>query len=248
MTSSVLQDALTALPAVSKGVVVVLSGGMDSTTSLRLAVHKYGAEKVKAISFDYGQRQSIELQLAADTCGLLGVPHWIFELPVLREINHGFSANVDRSISMPTIHDVLGDPAPVTYVANRNMILLSLAAGFAEARSCDTIICGFQSNDTYGYHDTTSTFLNKINSVLDENRKNQIKVLAPFIHLNKLQEIQAVVELDGNVDLFSSTLTCYDPDSSGASCGTCPSCSERLAAFRYAGFVDPIPYQTSTGG
>lgn len=220
---------------------VVLSGGLDSTTSLRLALEEY--DEVEAISFDYKQKQRIELELAAKTCERLKVKHKIIDISFLNDINKGFSANTDSSIDMPTIHDVLGEPQPVTYVANRNMILMSIAASYAETRKINTIICGFQSNDTYGYWDTTPIFVEKLNSLLDENRTHKIKIIAPFANLSKYDELKAVLELDGNLDLYKTTITCYDPDEQGRSCGTCPSCSERLSAFKKIQIEDPIEYQ-----
>lgn len=220
---------------------VVLSGGLDSTTSLRLAM-LYG--DVEAISFFYKQKQSIELELAAKTCERLGIPHKIVDISFLGDLSRGFSTNISGSdIEMPTIHDVLGDPQPVTYVPNRNMIMLSIAASYAETRGIKNIVCGFQSNDTYGYHDTTENFLEKINAVLSENRTHKINITAPFVNMTKYDEIMEVYNLDGNVDLYKTTITCYNPDENGVSCGTCPSCAERLAAFKKAGLVDPIPYK-----
>lgn len=229
------------LPNVDKAL-VVLSGGLDSTTALRLAVEKYGCVNVKAISFDYGQRQRRELQLAGLSCRHLGVDHKIVDLDFLCDFNMGFSANVDTDIEMPTIRDVLGDPQPVTYVANRNMIMISVAASYAETRGCNVIIAGYQSNDEYNYWDTTPSFVQALNGVLSLNRQANIQVVSPFAGLNKQEEILAVQELDGNLDLFKSTLTCYNPDSEGRSCGVCPSCAERLAAFQKLGLQDPIEY------
>lgn len=220
---------------------VVLSGGLDSTAALRLSMEKF--DEVEAISFDYQQKQRVELELAQYTCARLNVKHKIVDISFLNDINRGFSANTDSSIEMPTIHDVLGEPQPVTYVANRNMILMSIAASYAETQKINTIICGFQSNDTYGYHDTTPIFVEKLNSVLSENRTHKITITAPFVNMSKYDELKAVLELDGNLDLFKTTITCYNPDFEGRSCGTCPSCSERLAAFKKIGVTDPIEYQ-----
>jgi 7-cyano-7-deazaguanine synthase len=245
MKNELLEKFLNELPTLSKGAVVCLSGGLDSTTTLRLAVAKYSAHHVCAISFDYGQKQKYEIELAAATCSRLGVHHEIFTLDFLRHINIGFSANVDSGIEMPTIKDVLGDPQPVTYVANRNMILMSIAASYAEARGCDLILAGFQSNDLYGYWDTTPKFVEALNAVLDENRKVGIKVICSFVKYNKTEEIEVVMALDGNLDLYKNTLTCYNPAyviGTYTSCGICPSCAERLAAFKKLGLEDPIPY------
>lgn len=224
-----------------KKALVVLSGGLDSTTSLRLAIEDY--DVVEAISFFYNQKQSIELELAKKTCETLGVNHKIVDISFLGDIAKATSTNIAGSdVNMPTIHDVLGDPQPVTYVPNRNMIMLSIAASYAETKGIKYVICGFQSNDTYGYHDTTISFLDKINAVLGENRTHKIKVLAPFVALTKYYEIKTVYEMDGNVDLFKNTITCYDPNEKGESCGVCPSCAERLKAFADMGLTDPIAY------
>lgn len=219
---------------------VVLSGGLDSTAALRLSQEQY--DEVEAISFDYKQKQRVELELAAKSCARLGVKHQVLDISFLNDINKGFSANTDSDMEMPTIEDVLGEPQPVTYVANRNMILMSIAASYAETRGIERIICGFQSNDTYGYHDTTPIFVQKLNDVLDENRTHKIEIVAPFVSMSKLDELKAVMELDGNLDLFATTITCYNPDKEGKSCGVCPSCSERLNAFKQIGVKDPIAY------
>jgi 7-cyano-7-deazaguanine synthase len=236
-----ITEVLNKLPD-TKGAIVILSGGMDSTIALRLCIEKYGKENVRALTYFYGQKQSLEIEKAVATTAKLGIKHKVFDLSVLGEISKGFSANVDTNIEMPTIKDVLGDPRPKTYVPNRNMILMSVAAAFAEVEGFDTIIMGLQIHDEYGYHDTTARFVNKVNDVLSENRIIKIKVVAPFAGLSKFDEIKVLQALDGDVGLLAGTLTCYNPDSEGKSCGKCPSCSERIANFAKAGLVDPIPY------
>lgn len=235
-------EILDLLPSDGEGAVVVLSGGLDSTVALRIAVERYGADKVTAISFHYGQRQMRELDCAAASCARLGVAHKQADLEFLKDINQGFSANVDAGMAMPSIKDVIGDPQPSTYVANRNMIMLSIAAALAETLGVNTVVCGLQANDNYNYHDTTPQWVDKFNDLLDENRKLAVKIVAPFVSMSKVEEIEAILELDGNLDLFATTLTCYNPDFLGKSCGVCPSCAERLAAFAKLGLVDPIHY------
>lgn len=225
---------------------VVLSGGLDSTSALVLAMADYS--EVHAITYYYGQKQSQEIEMAKRTCQQLGVKHSVVDITFLGDIAKPFSANISGSdITMPTITDVLGEPQPVTYVPNRNMILLSIAASYAEVNKIDTVICGFQSNDTYGYHDTTENFLDKINDVLHENRTWTITVRAPFVNMSKYDEITQVVRMTGSTDVFKNTLTCYNPSADSVSgepvsCGVCPSCTERLSAFQQAGLVDPIKY------
>jgi len=216
---------------------------MDSTIAMKLCIEKYGADNVKALTFFYGQKQAIEIERAKESTRLLNVEHKILDLSILGEIAQGFSANVDTSIKMPNIRDVLGDPRPKTYVPNRNMILMSLTASFAEVNDIDTIIMGLQVHDEYGYHDTTQKFVDKINNVLSENRIIKIKVVAPFSRLSKTQELKLLYDIDGNFDLLNHTLTCYNPDEHGHACGKCPSCAERIQAFINVGIPDPAPYQ-----
>lgn len=226
----------------TKGCVVILSGGMDSTIAMRLAVEKYGQHNVSALTFFYGQKQSKEIEMAKLSTRLLGVTHKIIDASFLGDISIGFSANVDKNIDMPTIKDVLGDATPKTYVPNRNMILMSIAAAYAETQGTDTIICGLQVHDEYSYWDTTARFVDKMNSVFSENRKIKVKLIAPFVVLSKLQELQVLHDLDGNLNLLEVTLTCYNPDDEGRSCGKCPSCSERIKNFANFGAIDKIPY------
>lgn len=236
-----LKEVLNGLPDTDK-VLIILSGGMDSTIAMRLAVERYGAKNVYALSFFYGQKQQEELIKAMHSTKALGVNHNVFDLSVLGAISKGFSANVDTDMDMPTIKDVLGDPTPKTYVPNRNMILISIAAAYAEKIEAEYVFMGLQIHDEYGYWDTTGKFVDSINEVLKQNRKIKIKLCAPFCEFNKQEEIQLLLELDGNVDLLKNTLTCYNPNKRGESCGVCPSCSERIANFKKAGIKDPIAY------
>jgi 7-cyano-7-deazaguanine synthase len=238
MTTS---EALSLLPDV-KGCVVILSGGMDSTIAMRLAVQKYGRQNVSALTFYYGQKQKREIDMARATTNMLQVEHKVVDASFLGDISKGFSANVDTDIAMPTIKDVLGDPRPKTYVPNRNMILMSIAAAYAETQNVDTVICGLQVHDEYGYHDTTQRWVDKINDLLSENRIIKIKLTAPFSQLSKYDELMILRELDGKLDLTLFTLTCYNPNTNGDSCGVCPSCSERIANFAKVGEKDPVPY------
>ena len=208
MTSN---EALALLPDVN-GCVVILSGGMDSTIAMRLAVQKYGKDNVSALTFYYGQKQKREIEMARMSTQMLGVKHRVVDASFLGDISKGFSANVDTDMAMPTIKDVLGDPRPKTYVPNRNMILMSIAAAFAETQNVDTVVCGLQVHDEYGYHDTTQRWVDKVNDLLSENRIIKIKLTAPFSQLSKYDELQILQELDGNLMLTAFTMTCYNPD------------------------------------
>lgn len=236
-----MNEALSKLPNTEHNVVSVLSGGLDSTIMTYLLARKYGNSKVFALSYNYGQKQKLELEMAAKTCEYLGIAHKVLDLGILGEIVKEVSANIGgTNVSMPTIKDVLGDPQPKTYVPFRNMILNSLAFSYAESNKASHVFTGLQVHDEYGYWDTTQKFVDCMNAVADQNRTHKVKLEAPFSQLSKYDEIKIAEEL-GNVKL-EYTLTCYNPDEHGNSCGQCPSCAERIQNFIKAGVRDPIPY------
>ena len=203
-----LHEAINSLPDTDKNVLSVLSGGLDSGIMTMLLVQKYGADKVFAVSYDYGQKQRIELTKAEQLCSKLGVGHKVLDLGILGQIAEPISANIAGSdVEMPTIQDVLGDPQPKTYVPFRNMILLSLTMAQAEASDCSHVFTGLQVHDEYGYWDTSQKFVDGINGIAGQNRTHKVQVVAPFSHLNKASEISLCKEM-GNFDLLANTLTC----------------------------------------
>ncbi len=241
-----LKEALGLLPDTNKNVVSVLSGGLDSTIMTYILAYKYGANRVFALSYDYGQKQKLELTMAAKTCSHLQIPHKILDLSILGEISKNVSANIGgTSVAMPTIKDVLGDPQPKTYVPFRNMILSSLAFSFAEANDASHVFTGLQVHDEYGYWDTTQKFVDSMNGVASQNRTHKVQLVAPFSHLSKYQELQIVnqLQIEAMMEVnLQHTLTCYNPNDIGQSCGKCPSCAERIQNFAKMGLIDPIPY------
>lgn len=240
-----LSKAFSLLPDTDKNVLVVLSGGMDSSILTMILAAKYGSRKVKALSYDYGQKQKIELTKAKDLCSILEVDHKVLDLGILGEIARPISANIGGSeVAMPTIKDVLGDPQPKTYVPFRNLILLSLTLAQAETSNASHVFTGLQVHDEYGYWDTTQKFVDSINVVAEQNRTHKVKVLAPFSHLSKFDELELCKELN-LTSLLIHTLTCYNPNELGQSCGKCPSCSERIANFVKAKMIDPVDYSVN---
>lgn len=238
-----LNDALNALPTTDKKVLAVLSGGLDSSVMTMMLVQKYGASNVVALSYNYGQKQKLELTKAAELTAKLGVAHKIIDLGILGEIAKPISANISGTdVAMPTIRDVLGDPQPKTYVPFRNLILLSLTLAQAEASDASHVFTGLQVHDEYGYWDTSQRFVDSLNAVASQNRTHKVTIMAPFSLLSKHQEIEICREM-GNFSLLKFTLTCYNPDEAGRSCGKCPSCAERIQNFMKSGVVDPIEYQ-----
>ena len=236
-----LKEALNKLPETDYNVLSVLSGGLDSSVMTTLLVEKYGKDKVSALSYDYGQKQVIELTKATELSYKLGIKHKVLDLGILGDIAKPISANIGgTSIAMPDIKEVLGDPQPKTYVPFRNLILLSLTMAQAEANKASHVFTGLQVHDEYGYWDTSQKFVDSINTIASQNRTHKVKVVAPFSQLSKLQEINICKEMN-KMDIFENTITCYNPIGN-KSCGKCPSCSERIANFIKAGIKDPIPY------
>ena len=238
-----LKDVLETLPQLTQGkrVVSVLSGGLDSTIVTYTLVEKYGKDNVIALSFNYGQRQSIELYKAKTTCEKLGIGHHIIDISFLGTVVEKVSAlSATGNVAMPTIEEILGEPTPPTYVPYRNQILFSIALAFAESNNAKYIFNGLQAHDEYSYWDTTQEFVKRMNNVSELNRKELIEIVSPFVEFSKKDEIKVGMEL--NVP-FVDTWTCYSGENGHGACGKCPSCSERIQNFAMAGFIDPCPYE-----
>jgi len=219
--------------------VVVLSGGMDSTTLLHYVKKELKYGEVFAITFSYGQKHSIELEMAAKQCELVGVEeHRIVNIEFMRELLKGSSSLVDTNMAVPHIKDIVGSAQPSTYCPNRNAIFVSIAASWAEAKGATEVFAGFQRHDEYsGYWDTTNLFMDAYNNVLNLNRMHKIKILAPFVDMSKSAELEIGLKLE--VD-YSKTLTCYN--GTIPCCTTCPTCADRIQAWRKVGRIDPLPY------
>lgn len=224
-------------------VVIVLSGGLDSTILTYNVVDTYGKNNVFALSFYYGQKQSRELDLAEITCKELGIKHKLIDISFLGDVVSPVCANIKgTSVSMPTIQDVLGDPQPPTEVPYRNMILNAIAFSFAQSNGCKKVFTGLQVHDAYSYWDCSQDFIDSMNNLSALNRQHQITFEAPFARSSKWEEIRLGIKLGVN---FKNTLTCYNPDEDHKSCGKCPSCAERIMNFAKAGIPDPIEYSVN---
>lgn len=222
-----------------KKAVVLLSGGLDSTTALYLA-KKEGFE-VYAISFDYGQKHDKELECAKIIAEEAGVADYIV---VKTNMNTwGASALTDSSIGVPE-GNIDSKEIPVTYVPARNMIFLSFAASYAEVVGAQDIFIGVSEVDYSGYVDCRQEFLDSmektinLGTVCGAEQGKKIKIRAPFINMTKAEEVKLGMEL--GVD-YGKTWSCYNGGEEA--CGTCDSCKLRLAAFENAGHKDPIKYR-----
>lgn len=231
-------------------VVVLLSGGLDSSVLLHLVVRRL-LHKAVALNIFYGQRHQIEIECAKTQCRLLGNVDLV-DIDLSAVFGGWPSALTNDNIKVPNIKDVLGHPQPPTYVPNRNMIFLSVAAGYAEAIGATKVYYGAQLHDEYGYWDTTPEFVRRMNAVAQLNRMNQIEIIAPLAKNKKSDNIRLGVEL--GVD-FGYTHSCYDPKLDLSvecrvdeifkyvkNCGVCPTCSERLKGFKEIGISDPRLY------
>ena len=218
--------------------VVPISGGIDSTVLLHHAV-KCGEYSggVYAISFNYGQRHSRELDYAKRTVQHLNVPHKVIDLNFFRQVVDS-SSLTNSNIKVAKTRDVLGDAQTVNYVPFRNQMLLSICCAVAESVKADTVFHGAAQIDTQsGYWDGSKEFLSSINELTALNRKHRVNVEAPLIELSKKEIIEWGNDL--GVD-FSDTWTCYEGEDKA--CGECTACSSRLKGFIDAGIVDPLEY------
>lgn len=227
----------------STAAVVLLSGGLDSATALALA--REAGYRCSALSFDYGQRHSCELEAAKQVARSLGAAdHRIIRVG-LRAI--GGSALTD-SIDVPKERplDTMSSGIPITYVPARNTIFLSIALGLAEVIGAFDIFIGANAVDFSGYPDCRPEYLAQFERLANLATKAGIdgqgsfKIRAPLEHLSKAGIIREGIRL--GVD-YAMTLSCYDPDSLGRACGACDSCQLRRRGFEEAGIRDPTRYR-----
>lgn len=218
--------------------VVLLSGGMDSATLLYYVKRRLKVRTLHALSFAYGQKHSRELEMARWQARRAGVrEHRVIDISFFGGLVTGGSALTDKAIRVPDLTNLSGRQRrqPPTYVPNRNMVFLSLAAAYAEARGIRDVFYGAQAQDEYGYWDCTADFVERINHVLKLNRRKAIAVHAPFARMKKAVVLRNGLAL--GVD-YSHTWSCYRGGKKP--CGTCPTCVERAEAFRVVGVEDRL--------
>lgn len=215
---------------------VLLSGGVDSTTLLHFVKQREHVVEIHALTFLYGQKHLREVDMARWQARNAAVAvHKELDISALGGVTGGKSALTGRDVEVPDLEDISEDERqqPRTYVPNRNMVFLSLAAAYAETEGIVDIYYGAQQQDEYGYWDCTRDFVDRINEVLSLNRDKPVKVRAPFVDMKKTDVVKIGLEL--GVD-YSHTWTCYR--GGAVPCGRCPSCVERQAAMVEAGRRD----------
>jgi len=223
----------------SNKAVILYSGGLDSTTCMAIA--RSEGFSPYAISFSYGQRHSVELELAKQNARKIGaVDHLVVEFDY-RQV--GGSA-LTSDVAVPK--DGVGSDIPVTYVPARNTIFLSFALGWAEALGARHIYIGVNALDYSGYPDCRPEYIAAFETMANLATKagvegNSFRIHTPLIALTKAEIIKKGLAL--GVD-YALTHSCYDPDPAGISCGLCDSCRLRLKGFAEAGLSDPLRYAT----
>jgi len=225
-----------------KKAVILVSGGLDSSTVLALARARGYA--CYALSFDYGQRHRCELEAARKVADNLGaLEHKLISLNL---DSIGGSALTDAAIPVPQSASATGSEGiPVTYVPARNTIFLSLALGWAEVLEAGHIFIGVNAVDYSGYPDCRPEYIEAYERMANLATKagvegHRLRIETPLINLSKAAIIREGVRL--GVD-YSITVSCYAPDEAGLACGRCDACRLRAAGFAAAGLPDPTLYQ-----
>jgi len=216
-----------------KKAVIIYSGGMDSFTLLHSAINE-GLE-VAAISFNYGQRHSKELDYAARVCSELEVEHQVVDVTSINALLQGSSLTSD--IDIPEGH-YEEDSMKSTVVPNRNMIMLSLAVGYAVSINADAVYFGAHAGDHAIYPDCRKEFVDAMSTVTQIANYQPVMVRAPFIDMSK-GDIAALGKKLG-ID-YSKSWTCYNGREKA--CGKCGACQERLEAMEFADIIDSTEYE-----
>jgi len=225
-----------------KRAVVLLSGGVDSTTTLAIAMAE--GYEAYALSFDYGQRHQIEIEAARRVANSLGVKeHRVAKIDM--RIFGGSALTDDLDVPKKRSETEIAHGIPVTYVPARNTIFLAYSLAWAEVIPTGHIFLGVNAIDYSGYPDCRPEFIEAFETLANLGTKTGVegarfRVHAPLIKFSKAEIIRKASQL--NVDL-SLTHGCYDPSPEGLACGECDSCLLRLKGFREAGILeDPIRY------
>lgn len=217
--------------------VVLLSGGLDSATTLAVALAE-GCECF-SLSFDYGQRHRYELEAAGRIARKAGINHRQMAIDLRALGGSALTADIDVP-KTPMQHDI-----PVTYVPARNTIFLAYALGWAEVLEAGDIFIGVNAVDYSGYPDCRPEFIRAFETMANlavraaVERTIHFRIRTPLIHLSKKEIIRTGMSM--GVD-YSETHSCYDPAPGGLACGQCDSCRLRKRGFSEAGVADPTPY------
>lgn len=226
----------------SMSAVVLLSGGLDSSTTLAVAKHE--GFRVHALSFRYGQRHQVELAAAKRISDALGVEqHVVADIDLRQFGGSALTSNID--VPKGRSEQEMGAGIPITYVPARNTIFLAFALAWAEVLVARDIFIGVNALDYSGYPDCRPEFIGEFERLANLATKagvegERFKIHAPLISLSKGEIVKKGIEL--GID-YSLTVSCYDPSSDGEACGSCDSCQLRRKGFLDAGVSDPTRYR-----
>jgi 7-cyano-7-deazaguanine synthase len=213
---------------------LLLSGGLDSTTLAAWIKDEYPGDPVKAYTFLYGQKHSVELRAAAAVAKAFGMEHFVVELPPIQG-----SALTDPDKALPEERDLstLTGVAP-SYVPARNLLFIAHMASLQDALGPATLWLGVHHDDYTGYPDCRPEFIEAADAAVRLGTQYQLRVVAPFVNWSKAAIVRWGLEHGVPYEL---THSCYQGKS--PACGVCDTCQARLQAFAAAGAVDPIPYE-----
>ena len=214
-------------------VVVIFSGGMDSFTVLHKA-HQQGLV-IHALSFDYGQRHKKELICAARVCESLGLSHKVVDIRAINSLVGGSSLTSDIEVAEG---HYAAENMKNTVVPNRNMILLSMAVGYAVSLGADKVYYGAHSGDHNIYPDCRPEFVDRMNDVCAIANYEPVEIVSPYLHQSKIEILADGLAM--GLD-YGQTWTCYNGREKA--CGKCGACNERLEAFAANGVDDPLAYE-----
>ncbi len=222
-------------------VLVLSSGGVDSSTALGLAVSKYGADNVTALSISYGQKHDKEIEAAKKVAAFYGVEQLFLDLSLIFQYSDcsllkQSTEEIPEESYEVQIQKTKGEKPVSTYVPFRNGLFLSSAASIALSKNCSVIYYGAHADDAAGfaYPDCSEVFNDAMNKAIYEGSGHQLKIEAPFVRMNKAEVVKLGLELGVPYEL---TWSCYEGDDKP--CGKCGTCIDRARAFAANGVEDP---------
>ena len=220
---------------------VLFSGGVDSTTCLAMAVDKYGAENVIALSIYYGQKHNKEIECSRQIADYYGVKQKTLDLALIFadsdcSLLRGSEAEIPKETYAEQLEKTDGKPVS-TYVPFRNGLFLSSASSIALSNDCSVIYYGAHSDDSAGnaYPDCSDDFNNAMNRAIYLGSGGQLEIIAPFVNLTKADVVKKGLELGVPYEI---TWSCYE--GGDKPCGVCGTCRDRIKAFKANGIADPL--------
>lgn len=223
---------------------VLLSGGIDSTTCLALAISQVGVENVETLNIIYGQKHCREIENAQKIANYYGVNYTLINLSEIMKysncplLQHS-TQQIKHESYAQQLQEMGGEGTVDTYVPFRNGLMLSAAASFAISKGCQEIYYGAHADDAAGraYPDCTPEFSEAMNKAIYEGSGRAVRMVAPLINMNKTQVVATGLKLNAP---YQFSWSCYEGKEH--QCGTCGTCIDRIAAFKNNGVQDPVAY------